>query len=117
MAEDNQQTGATSTKKAATKKAAAKKPAKQAKEGLTPIVNGKKTFELSDGRICVIREGDGKDAEEATAASAGNRKAYMSALMAQCITIDGKAIVMEDLPRLKLRDYLLIQGEFSDLNF
>lgn len=84
---------------------------------MVPLVNGKKKFLLSDGREVEIREGTGRDAEEAQATFGGDSKKYMSALMAQCIIIDGNKIVMEDLPLLPLKDYMKIQTEFSEINF
>lgn len=85
--------------------------------GLAPLIGGKKTFQLSDGRTVVMREGSGADAEEAQAVFGNDKKKYMSALMVQCITVDGKKLVMEDLPIMKLKDFLKIQTEFSILNF
>lgn len=72
---------------------------------------------LSEGKIAKIIEGTGNDVESATLIAGGDQKKYFSALMAGCVEIDGKAIVMEDLSLLKMKDYMRIQVAFSEINF
>lgn len=75
---------------------------------------------LKDGRKAVIREGKGYDAEEAMRVSGSSDKAdkvYISALMAQVVTIEGLGVPMEELQNLCMKDYIAIQSAFSQLNF
>lgn len=87
-------------------------------EVLGPVnQDGSKDFELSDGRKVRITEAKGYHCEQAQIISGGNDQKYTTALMAQVVSIDGKPIVMEDLREMRGRDYLLIQGHFSHVNF
>lgn len=72
---------------------------------------------LSDGRLAEIKQGKGRHAIKAQNLSSGKQDAYMSILMAMLTTIDGKAIVPEDLEDLPLRDFTAIQVEFATQNF
>ncbi len=79
--------------------------------------DGSKDFELSDGRKVKIIESMGYHCEAAQEIADGGNVSYITALMAQVVTIDGKPIVSEDLKYMKGRDYMLIQGNFSHVNF
>jgi hypothetical protein len=118
------------------KKAAAKKTTKNKGKGILGAIpniehnkelldqaigkvesDGTKEFELSDGRIVKVIESKGYHCEAAQEISEGGLVTYTMALMAQVVTIDGKAIVAEDLKFMRGRDYMLIQANFGQVNF
>lgn len=72
---------------------------------------------LTDGRVAKVREGRGKDVEQATMISSGNQSKYLSAMMSATIEIDGKNLVMEDLADLMMKDYMRLQVAFAEINF
>lgn len=72
---------------------------------------------LTDGRVARIREGRGKDVEQATMISNGNQSKYLSAMMSSTIEIDGGNLVMEDLADLMMKDYMRLQIAFAEINF
>jgi hypothetical protein len=72
---------------------------------------------LSDGRTAVIRKGKGRDAMKAQRVSGTDVAKFFPALMAELVTIDGSAMVMEDFEELDMQDYLKIQGELAGANF
>lgn len=72
---------------------------------------------LTDNRVAKIREGKGKDVEQATMISNGNQSKYLSAMMSATIEIDGKGLVMEDLADLVMKDYMRLQVAFAEINF
>jgi hypothetical protein len=72
---------------------------------------------LTDGRIARIREGKGKDVEQATMISNGNQSKYLSAMMSSTIEINDKPLVMEDLADLLMKDYMRLQVSFAEINF
>jgi hypothetical protein len=75
-------------------------------------------FDLSDGRHCIVKEGTGLDNTEAMKVVGDkNSQLFLYALIARLTTIDGQKIVAEDLNAMKLKDAMLIQTNFSDLNF
>src|SRR5687768_17520795 len=73
--------------------------------------------QLSEGSIAKVRNGKGRDVEQATMIAGGNQAKYFSAMMASVSEIEGKPVVMEDLGELDARDYLRIQMAFTDINF
>lgn len=72
---------------------------------------------LTDGRVARIREGKGKDVEQATMISNGNQSKYLSAMMSSTIEVDGRSLVMEDLADLIMKDYMRLQVAFAEINF
>lgn len=72
---------------------------------------------LTDGRVAKVREGRGKDVEQATMISNGNQSKYLSAMMSATIEIDGKNLIMEDLADLMMKDYMRLQVAFAEINF
>lgn len=72
---------------------------------------------LSSGSVAKVREGKGKDVEQATMISNGNQSKYLSAMMSSAIEIDGKGVVMEDLADLSMKDYMRLQVAFAEINF
>lgn len=76
-----------------------------------------KVITLSDGRVCVIRKGKGKDAVEAMKVAGTDSSNFIFALMSRVTTIDGNPIVMEDLEELPLPDVMHMQEVFSQINF
>lgn len=72
---------------------------------------------LSDRRVARIREGKGKDVEQATMISNGNQSKYLSAMMSATIEIEGQNLVMEDLADLLMKDYMRLQVAFAEVNF
>jgi hypothetical protein len=87
------------------------------KEGTTQMQNGGKTFTLPSGKVAVIKEGKGLHARNAIKMCDGDMSLYLSALMSQLITVDGKELVMEDLDEMPMQDYMKLQSEFADQNF
>ena len=81
--------------------------------------NGKtiKVVSLAGSRIGIVREGSGKDVENASQIAGKDKRKYMSALMAACIEIEGQPVVMEDLALTSMKDYMRLQVAFADLNF
>ncbi len=71
------------------------------------------TVKLSKGRVATIREATGRDLEKgaAVASSATNPMSLMMGVASQVTTIDGKAVVYEDILDLPLSDVLLLVGE------
>lgn len=72
---------------------------------------------LSDGRVCVVREGLGEDVEKATMEANGDKSKWMPALTASCIKINGRGINMFELLKMKAKDYTNIQAAVTELNF
>lgn len=72
---------------------------------------------LTDNRIARVREGKGKDVEQATMISNGNQSKYLSAMMSATIEIDNRSLVMEDLAELMMKDYMRLQVAFAEINF
>jgi len=72
---------------------------------------------LSDGRKAVIRKGKGRDVKAAMRVSGADSSIYLFALIAQLTTIEGNAIVMEDLEDMGMADVTKLQTEFAELNF
>lgn len=72
---------------------------------------------LIGGSIARVREGKGKDVEQATMISSGDQSKYLSAMMAATIEIDGAPVIMEMLGDLSMKDYMSLQLAFADLNF
>ena len=81
--------------------------------------NGKKVvfLLLSSGKVAVIREGKGSDVEAAAMQSEGNKGAYLTAMTAACVKVDGKQVNMFELKEESMKDFLAIQGAFAELNF
>lgn len=76
-----------------------------------------KEIQLSDGRTAVVADFFGYHVEEAQAVANGDQKKMISALIAQCVTIDGNPVTMEELRLMRGKDYLSIMAEFSSENF
>ena len=72
---------------------------------------------LKNGKIAKIREGKGSDVENAMAEINGDKKKYMSAMMAAVVTIDGKAPNMFEIAEESMKDYTSIQAAFTEINF
>lgn len=72
---------------------------------------------LSNGKVARIREGKGSDVEKATMEAGGDQTAYLTAMMAATVAIDGKAVNMFELREGKMKDFLSIQSAFAELNF
>ena len=76
-----------------------------------------KEITLSSGKVVSIKKGKGYDIETTQKLIDGDQSKFMSAFMAQCVSIDGKPVVMEDLREMDADEYLEIMGEFSLINF
>jgi hypothetical protein len=87
-------------------------------EQKNPLKAAGKEFILSTGEKVLIKEAKGHHAERAMRiAGSGQQEKYLTALMSFTVTINGKPVIPELLSDLPLKDYLLIQSEFADLNF
>lgn len=79
--------------------------------------DGSRSFSLSAGEKCVIRAGKGKHMKNAQRIAGTDKSAYMGALLAQLVTIDGEKITAEELEEYPLKDYMKMMAVFSDVNF
>lgn len=76
-----------------------------------------KEITLPSGKKAFIREGKGRDSQQALKIIGGDSTKYLSAMMAVLCEIDGKGVVMEDIEDLSLKDYNVLLAEFTELNF
>ena len=81
------------------------------------VFNADGTVTLKNGSIATLKEFKGRHIREATKAADGDQSKMLFAMMAMCIEIDGKPIVMEDLDDMNGGDCLKLQGAFAELNF
>ncbi len=72
---------------------------------------------LADERIAKVKQGTGAAVEQATMMMGNDKSKYLSSLMAGCIEIDGRPLVMEELAELPMKSYMRLQLAFSELNF
>lgn len=73
---------------------------------------------LDNGEVAIIKKGSGFVAEEAMAASKGNAGVYMSEMIARCGSINGVAILVEDLrDEFSIAEYQLLRNAFAEINF
>lgn len=79
--------------------------------------DGSRSFELSNGKMCVVREGRGKHMKNAQRIAGTDKSAYMGALMSLLVKIDDESVTMEELEELPLRDYMKMMAVFTDVNF
>jgi hypothetical protein len=63
-----------------------------------------KRCKLSDGRIAEAKRLKGSDAKEVSRLTGGEAEGYQDAIIAKCLTIDGKAIVPEDVQDMWMDD-------------
>lgn len=75
-----------------------------------------KRAKLSDGRMAVARRLKGFDAREIQKQIAGDAHKYQAAVMARCLTIDDKKVVIEDIEQLWLDDYTTVVS-IARINF
>lgn len=73
-----------------------------------------KKIELKDGKIAVIGEFKGKHISAAQRLVGDDKEKMILALIATCVTIDGKPILIEDLDEMPGSDVLKLMGEFSE---
>jgi hypothetical protein len=72
-----------------------------------------KTIELNDGKIAVIKPFKGKHILEAQKLVGTETEKMMFGLIAQCVTIDGKAVLFEEVDDMPGGDVLKLMGEFG----
>lgn len=75
-----------------------------------------KRVKLSDGRYAVARRLKGRDANSVRRITAGDEGKYSEAIAVQCIKIDDKALVIEDLADMWMDDYQSIMS-IATINF
>lgn len=73
----------------------------------------KKELTLSDGSIAKIGEFKGKHVLQAQKVVGKDSDKMLFALIASCVQINDKPIVMEDLDEMNGSDVLTLMGEFS----
>jgi hypothetical protein len=83
--------------------------------GAAPVgekANANPGVTLSDGRVANVRDARGRDLEKgaAVASSATNPMSLMMGVAAQVTTIDGRAVVYEDILDLPMTDVLKLIG-------
>lgn len=74
-------------------------------------------IELPSGRKAEIQQFKGKHIREAARLADSDSSKLVFALIAMLTTIDGEAIVMEDLDEMNGKDVMKLMGEFSEANF
>lgn len=72
---------------------------------------GARTITLPSGKTAAIRSGFGRDLRRAQQAAGTDAGAFMFALLAMLVQIDGRAIAMEDLDEMSLADVMALQTE------
>lgn len=80
----------------------------------TKVMSEKKEIKLSNGSVAVIGEFKGRQVLEAQKTVGKETEKMLFALMAQCVTIDGKRKVMEDYEDMPGGDVLKLMGEFGE---
>ena len=78
------------------------------------MTNGEvRTVTLPSGRVAAIRKGKGRDLLQAArmAGGAGDGMKLTMAIIAMLTTIDGRAMVIEDVEDLDLIDVMKLMGE------
>lgn len=74
---------------------------------------GEKEFTLPSGRTAVIKPFKGKHVREAQRLAGDDAGLIVFAMIAITTTIDGQAIIMEDMDEMDGPDCLALMGEFS----
>lgn len=80
-------------------------------------MENQKEITLPSGKVATIRKSKGVDIENTMKVIDGDQSRFITAYMAQCITIDNAPIVMEDLREMDGSDYMVLLQEFSTINF
>lgn len=72
---------------------------------------------LSDGRIATIRELLAEDSEKAARIAGNSAEKASLALSTIATTINGQTVVIEDMAKMKMKDYNKIAEANAELNF
>ncbi len=96
---------------------AAKKPGARLER--RALENGNEEATLPSGVTAEFKPFLGKHVREAQRIAAGSEDpgAMMFTMIALCVLINGKPVVMEDLDEMPGKDVLALMGEFSEANF
>jgi len=73
-----------------------------------------KKIELSDGKFAIVGEFKGKHILAAQRVAGEDKDKMLFALIASCVKIDDKPVMMEDLDEMPGADVLKLMGEFSE---
>jgi uncharacterized protein YbjQ (UPF0145 family) len=76
-----------------------------------------KRVKLTDGRIAIIRELNGKDVELSSRIHGNDKDKVLMAMCSVATRINENAIVIEDLELMKAKDYQKIRIACALLNF
>lgn len=71
------------------------------------------TITLPSGKVAVIQPFKGKHIRQAQKIAGGDEDKMMFALIAITTTLDGVAVVMEDIDEMEGKDVLKLMGAFS----
>lgn len=74
---------------------------------------GVKEIELSEGKIATVSAFKGRHIVEAQKVIGKESEKMMLALIAQCVTIDGNPVLLEELEDMDGADVLVLMGEFG----
>lgn len=74
-------------------------------------------IELPSGKVAEIREFKGRDAMQAQKMIGTDATKYIPALISITTTIDGNAIVVEDMEEMDGRDFMKLFTTFADAAF
>lgn len=72
---------------------------------------------LPSGKVAIIKSFKGRDCMQAQRVCGGDQEKYIPALIAMTTSIDGAAIVPEDLEDMDGRDYIALFAEFATVAF
>lgn len=72
-----------------------------------------KLITLSDGKIATVTPFKGKHILEAQKAIGKDTEKMMLALIAQCVKIDDKQVILEEIEEMNGADVLVLMGEFG----
>lgn len=72
---------------------------------------------LSDGRKAQVLPFKGHHIRQAQKLMGDDTSMFLFALIALCVEIDGKPVLVEDLDHMEGKDVLKLQAEFSGANF
>lgn len=73
-----------------------------------------KTVNLSDGRTAEVAQAKGKHVMKATKMSGGQPELMQSALLHALVTIDGKAVPMEEFEEMPAGDFMALLGFITE---
>lgn len=77
----------------------------------------KKSLLPASGKAAIVRELLAKDAKLITRHMGGDQEKYNMACIAVAATFDGNPLPVEEIERLKMKDYSRLLSMYQDINF